>query len=216
MDIHQDVFERFEVPDPIRIQKVAARVRRHFGSLAGKKLLECGVVKGGLADVLAGDGAVCYGVDIHPRSGIGNTRTFVADLNDGFPDFGTAFDIVFAGEVMEHLFDDGAFIRRAVALLRPGGMLALTVPNLFFAPNRVRMLFGAMPLFAYEPYHYHLYSKRSLVRMLSGAGLSVQRVVSSHILFSRRRVPVLGRIFELLGDLMPSFGAHLIVFAVKT
>ena len=43
---------------------------------------------------------------------------------------GSAFDLVLALDVLEHLDDDAAGLREAVRLIKPGGMLILTVPAL--------------------------------------------------------------------------------------
>jgi 2-polyprenyl-3-methyl-5-hydroxy-6-metoxy-1,4-benzoquinol methylase len=209
----QDAFRKFEVPDPIRIEKVARLVRAHFQSLSGIRVLECGIAKGGLADILNREGAKCFGVDINPRVLAGVTIAR-ADLNEGIPDFKTEFDVIFAGEVMEHLFDDEKFIASTRELLRPGGILMLTVPNLAFSMNRLRVLLGMMPLFAYAPYHYHFYTKCVLVELLERHGFKTTGFTSSHVLFSSRRNRV-GAIFEVLGDVFPSWGAHLIVRAEK-
>lgn len=214
MDIQQDVFRDFAVPDPIRIEKAARMVRSQFPSLRGVSLLECGIARGGLADTLKNEGARCFGVDINPRD-IPGVSVFQADLNQGFPKFDTAFDVIFAGEVMEHIFDDEQFVRSARALLKPGGVLILTVPNLSFSVNRVRMLFGMTPLFAYAPYHYHIYTRRTLEDIITRNDFAIAGFTSSHVLFSTRRSQLLGRAFEILGDYFPSFGAHLIACAKK-
>ena len=117
------------------------------------------------------------------------------------------------GEIIEHLYDDRQFIERVRALLAPGGVLALTTPNLFFLPNRVAMLFGRMPWFAWEPYHYHFYGRRTLTAMIRECGLEVRHVTSSHVLISSRRNRLIGSICERVGDWFPTFGAHLIVVA---
>ncbi|MDO8557240.1 MAG: class I SAM-dependent methyltransferase [Candidatus Jorgensenbacteria bacterium] len=214
MDSRQDVFENFEVPDPIRIQKAARLVRAQLSSVRGIALLECGVTKGGLADTLKNEGARCFGVDINPRD-VPGVAIQQADLNLGFPKFDAAFDVIFAGEVMEHLFDDEKFVQSARALLKPDGILMLTVPNLVFSMNRLRMLFGMTPLFAYALYHYHIYTRSTLEDLLRRNGFEIADFTSSHVLFSTRRNKRFGRIFEILGDLFPSFGAHLIVCAKK-
>ncbi len=46
-------------------------------------------------------------------------------------------------------------------------------------------------------------------------GFHITKIISSHILIPERLFPVVGTVFELLGDLLPSFGAHLMVFARK-
>ena len=42
----------------------------------------------------------------------------------------------------------------------------------------------------------------------------IEKVLASHVLYSRRR-HFTGQVFEVLGDIFPTFGAHLIAFAVK-
>ncbi len=169
--------------------------------------------KGGVADLFSKEGAECWGIDINPRN-IPGVNIIQSDLNSEFPDFGRAFDVIFGGEVTEHLFDDAKFIRRCNKILEPGGLLIITVPNLAFSVNRLLMLFGKMPKFVYMPCHYHIYTKETLRSLIEKEGFKVLEISSSHILFSTRRNKF-GRIFEILGDVFPSFGAHLIVFAKK-
>src|SRR3989344_9565663 len=201
MDTKQEVFEHFEVPDPIRIKKAHNLITQHYKDLQGLNLLECGVAKGGLADTLKDKGVKCFGVDVNPRE-IRGIKIIQSDLNKGIPDFGLKFDIIFAGEVMEHLFDDAAFLNHCREALGPNGTLIITVPNLVFGPNRFLMLFGQMPkYFAYAPYHYHIYNKKTLGHLFKEAGFEVLKFTSTHLLFSTRRNKF-GRIFEILGDII--------------
>jgi 2-polyprenyl-3-methyl-5-hydroxy-6-metoxy-1,4-benzoquinol methylase len=213
MDEKQKLFEDYEVPDTIRIKKVLAFLRKYFPDLCSVSLLECGIAKGGLTDLLSKEGTECWGVDFNPRK-IEGVHIIQADLNMGFPEFNRCFDVIFAGELMEHLFDDAKFIENCRRLLKPGGLLIITVPNLVFIVNRFRMLFGKMPLFAYMPFHYHIYTKKTLKDLVEKSGFKILQFSSSHILFSTRRNRF-GRIFEILGDIFPSMGAHLIVYAEK-
>ncbi len=209
LDERQKVFETFEVPDPVRIRKAVGIIKNHFRNIEGINVLECGIAKGGVADTLKTEKANCYGVDANPREVPGIVFK-QADLNVGIPDFGVSFDAIFAGEVMEHLFDDGKFLKECFTRLKPGGLLVVTVPNLFFSANRLVMFFGRMPFFACEEYHYHFYSRKTLTGLFRDAGFEVVGFSSSHVLFSSRRNPA-GKIFEWLGDVFPSFGAHLII-----
>lgn len=213
MDKQQGVFEVFEVPDPIRIRKAIFLIKNYFKNVTGLKVLECGMAKGGVADLLSREGAECLGIDINPRSFPG-IRFIQADLNDKFPDFKEEFDVIFAGEVMEHLFDDNKFVEEAKKVLKTNGLLVITVPNLFFSINRIAMIFGKMPSFAYAPFHYHIYSAKTLERLISSHGFRNIKLTSSHVLFSTRRNK-LGKIFEILADFFPTFGAHLIISAEK-
>jgi 2-polyprenyl-3-methyl-5-hydroxy-6-metoxy-1,4-benzoquinol methylase len=57
-------------------------------------------------------------------------------------DLGRTFDVVFAGEVIEHLSCAGAFLERARRHLEPGGILVLTTPNAFAVSNFVYRIGG--------------------------------------------------------------------------
>lgn len=214
MDDRQASFAEFEVPDPGRIIKVRDWLERH-GHLERGSVLEIGYARGGLLD-RAGDRVRKVAVDVHPREAPPDVTFHRHDCNEPF-DFAedASFDVVFGGEVIEHIHDDRRFLQEIHRVLAPGGALALTTPNLFFLVNRIVMPFGKMPYFAYEPYHYHFYSRATLSGLVRECGFDVRRVTSSHVLVSSRRNRLLGSLCERLGDAFPTFGAHLILFATR-
>ncbi len=67
------------------------------------------------------------------------------DLADAFP--GTTFDVVFCGEVIEHVFSPDRLLRQLASVLRPGGLLVLSTPNLAYWVNRGLLVLGISPLF---------------------------------------------------------------------
>jgi SAM-dependent methyltransferase len=219
MDDRQAVFAEFEVPDPGRIRKVHAwlTAHGHLDPARRPAVLEIGYARGGLLDRLdPADAFRRFACDIHPRPVPPGVTFFRHDCNEEFTFArGLAFDVVFAGEIIEHIHDDRRFLERIRAILAPGGVLALTTPNLFFLANRIVMPFGRMPWFAWEEFHYHFYSRPVLKRLVAACGFEVRAITSSHILVSTRRHKVLGALCERLGDVFPSLGAHLILFAVK-
>ncbi len=220
MDERQASFAEFEVPDPGRIRKVHRWLSEH-GYLGTSQrpisVLEIGYARGGLLDSLdaAGDYRK-FALDLHERRPGPGVTFFQHDCNNDF-DFadGMAFDVIFAGEIIEHVYHDDRFLEQIRKILAPGGVLALTTPNLFFFVNRLVMPFGRMPFFSWTRFHYHFYSPPTLRKLLEDCGFRVRRATSSHVLVSSRAHPLVGRVCERLGDVFPSFGAHLIVFAVK-
>lgn len=203
--------DRFKVPDPQRIRKAIRWLDRCFPALGG--MLDVGYATGSFADLLATRGWKCTGLDINPHDG-SIVKTIQCDLNEGFPVEAEAYELVTAGEVIEHMVDEGAFLDECRRVLKPGGLLLVTTPNLSYLLNRVLVPLGKLPLFVYAPYHYHFHTRKTIVRLLQEHGFSIEKVTSSHILYSRRRHWT-GWVFEWLGDLFPTFGAHLIVFARK-
>ena len=89
-----------------------------------------------------------------------------------FPD--GAFDRVIAAEVLEHIPDDTNAMRELVRVLRPGGLMAVTVPR--FGPELVNWALS-------DEYHnvpgghVRIYRRSELVGRLQRAGL---RPVGSH------------------------------------
>lgn len=200
----------FPVPDFPRIQKI---VKRISNASAPGRMLDVGYSKGSFADYLAEAGWACTGLDLsehnHPA-----VRTICCDLNDPFPVASGEFDLVAAGEVLEHVIDQEFFLQECGRVLRPGGLLVLTTPNLSYLLNRFLVPLGAVPMFVHARYHYHFHTKKTLESLVSECGFRIDKLLSSHTLYSSRRHSS-GRIFEYLGDLFPTLGAHLILFASK-
>jgi 2-polyprenyl-3-methyl-5-hydroxy-6-metoxy-1,4-benzoquinol methylase len=195
------------VADFPRIEKVVHALTTE----AVGRLLDVGYAKGSFADSLVNLGWDCTALDVNRRHH-DRIRTIQCDLNEGFPVEAAAFDVVTAGEIIEHMIDESAFLQECRRALKPGGRLIVTTPNLSFLVNRFLMLFGRMPKFVYEPYHYHFHTRDTLVELLTRNGFVVERVAGSHVLYSRR-LHATGWIFERLADWFPTFGAHLIAFA---
>lgn len=57
------------------------------------------------------------------------------------------FNIVIASEVFEHMINPSHLIKVAYDILKPGGYLLVTTPNLAWIKNRVFLLFGRSPNF---------------------------------------------------------------------
>lgn len=55
------------------------------------------------------------------------------------------FDIIIAGEIIEHLYDTDKFIQNCLRVLKPGGELHITTPNLASWLDRIMLLFGMQP-----------------------------------------------------------------------
>lgn len=127
-----------------------------------------------------------------------------------FPD--NFFDLVLSHEVLEHVQDDRRAAQEIVRVLRPGGRLALFVPNRGYPYEthgiywRGRYRFGNIPLVNYLPRglrdrlapHVRVYSRRDLAALFAGQPV---RVIEQSILFGAydniiARRPRLGRILR--------------------
>ena len=61
-----------------------------------------------------------------------------------FPD--NHFDMAFFGELFEHVYDLPGLMAEITRVLKPGGILALSTPNLAAWYNRILLLFGKCPI----------------------------------------------------------------------
>lgn len=89
-----------------------------------------------------------------------------------FPD--GAFDKIICAEVLEHLADDTSAMSELARVLRPGGMLAVSVPR--YGPEIVNWALSER-YHSVAGGHLRIYRRRQLFERLGGAGLDV---VASH------------------------------------
>lgn len=109
------------------------------------------------------------GLDIDPeavrRAADAGIDARVHDLNAdalAFPD--GSFDVVVAGEVLEHLQWPAAVVSDIHRVLRTGGLFIGTVPNAFRLRNRLVFLLGRD--FEVDPTHLHWFSPTSMRNLL--------------------------------------------------
>lgn len=146
------------------------------------------------------------------------------DLATGLLPFESgAFDIVFAGEVIEHLVDTTSFLKEIHRMLRPGGCTVITTPNLASFENRMRLLFGVYP--AWTEYkleggqgHVRAYTPATLRRHLCENGFAVERHLGNWVPFVPQRyaddvrIPFLSK----TGDWFPGLAMDIIMKARRT
>ncbi len=98
-----------------------------------------------------------------------------------FPD--ATFDRIICSEVFEHIPDDEGAMRELARVLKPGGMLAATVPSWF--PEKVCWALSAEYHAPLAPGgHVRIYTEQLLRHRLTGAGLRPGQSHRAHALHS--------------------------------
>ena len=151
----QEFYHVLEVEKGSKEDSSFAQVLAQLTPTPGGRLLDIGCLDGAktvlIQDVLDCDEV--YGIDFLPsslaeaeRQGI---RTACVDLNHdlplSFPD--DHFDMIFCGEVIEHVFSPDELMDEIARLLKPGGYALITTPNLASWKNRLVFLFGWQPFY---------------------------------------------------------------------
>ncbi len=129
-----------------------ADVEAIFRSLKGGKLLDVGCGDGAFTTVLAKamNAQEAFGIELS-KDGVRSARSkgidaIEQDINlEPLPFVDGFFDVVFLGEIIEHVFDPDRLLGEANRVLRPGGTCVLSTPNLAGWPNRISLLFGYQP-----------------------------------------------------------------------
>jgi SAM-dependent methyltransferase len=89
-----------------------------------------------------------------------------ADVEQPLPFDNASFDAVVAGELLEHLQFPDALVAEIHRVLRPGGVIAGSVPNAFRLQGRLRFLRGRPP--EDDPTHLRMFSPEALRELLAG------------------------------------------------
>ncbi len=142
--------------------------RRYVGG-PGRRVLDLGCRDGALTRAYT-DGNEVVGVDAD-REALAEAaklgiETHWADLDEPLPFEDESFDVVVAGELMEHLRDPARFASEARRVLRPSGTFVASVPNAFRLKNRLRFLMGRKP--ENDPTHLHMFSPDEVRALLTG------------------------------------------------
>lgn len=125
---------------------------RSFRNQAGRPLtildIGCSYTPQLIHHIIEGDTYYCC--DYHEEIDAETERYSKIDLNSDRLDEvfeGMRFDVVFCGEVIEHLYSPDDLLAEMREILEPDGILILSTPNLAYLPNRLLLLFGISPIF---------------------------------------------------------------------
>jgi glycosyltransferase involved in cell wall biosynthesis/2-polyprenyl-3-methyl-5-hydroxy-6-metoxy-1,4-benzoquinol methylase len=156
-----------------------AMILQMVDQMPASKILDLGCSGGLLAEKLRARGHYVVGVDRLAVSGV-RERTdafYAADLEHGIPpEAGSSFDLVIAGDVIEHLTRPLVALRQIAHVLRPGGQVILSVPNFAHWYPRLRVALG---LFGYDrrgildATHLRFFTRANLRRMIRSAGFDI-------------------------------------------
>jgi SAM-dependent methyltransferase len=173
------------------IELAALRAFESLSLPSGAAVLDAPCGDGALASALRQKGYDAQGVDIRPAAAkLLGPAYRDANLNGRLPFADASFDAVLSIEGIEHLENRFGYTRELHRLLKRGGVLILTTPNIVGLRSRVRF-FGSgfyhrenRPLREAEPSPFHhigLATLADLRYMLHTSGLRLERVSHTHV-----------------------------------
>lgn len=202
--------------DDPRIDMILSHLKEAKGPV---KLLDIGCYDGYIGMRLKQKiGSKCnvYGIDVASNSiklaQKNGTKAKVNDVTKGIKYKTDTFDYVFAGEVIEHLYDTDFFMREIKRVLKPNGTLILTTPNTLSLGRRLNYLIGngvflevsfSIPKNAAG--HIRYFTFATLRTFVSMHNFEVIKIFSDTVTFPGFRSNLLAKAF-------PTFGHHIIAF----
>lgn len=209
--------------------------------------------KGNILDAGCGDGGLAkeirerfpdtriYGVDIS-KEGCRLARRFsietkVADLNKEIPYPNNYFDFIVSQEVLEHIIDTDRYFEEFYRVVKKGGKIVITTPNLLAWYQRLLCILGIVPTFyelstkdrsiglgilkkilhnAQPVGHIRIFTKMALEDMANLYGFRVLTIKGATIKYEFP--PIIQQIYDALDylfSLLPSFSSNLILYMEK-
>jgi SAM-dependent methyltransferase len=167
-----------------------------FAALGARgRLLDVGCASGWLVQHAIGRGWQAQGVELSPdaaaQARARGLDVFLGDLLQAHLP-AAHFDLVYMGDVLEHVPDCRAVVNEVARILKPGGRLYLRGPVTTNSIARALALrlygwLGRTLVLHEVPYHLWEFTPGALARLLVAAGLTVTRVRQSKIPPGRAR-----------------------------
>lgn len=104
-----------------------------------------------------------------------------ANLDEGIPFADNSFDVIWAGDVIEHVFDPLFVFKEINRVLTPGGYLLCTIPYDLKLTTRLRVLFGhsyqESVYRQFGQYKHHTFFSLPLMKyMFTQASLTIEEI----------------------------------------
>jgi SAM-dependent methyltransferase len=212
-----------------------------YVDLAQRRILDIGCGLGMYTEAFQRYSPHVYGIEVElPRAvqAIPRAMGVVQAVGETIPFADNFFDVVFSHEVLEHVANDRQVVCEAVRVTKPGGRIAIFVPNRLWPWEthgvywRGQYHFGNIPLVNYLPdgwrsrlaWHVRVYTKHSLLALFHSLPVQVlvHRTVYPGFDNIIQRSPGLGRLIRTASyrceqlPVLSQFGLSHLVIVEKT
>lgn len=207
--------------DSPRIRKMLAIIDRL--NLENKNILDIGCYDGTFLSLIKNRNNNFFGLEAsdwgfeRARKREIDVRQYFFDDKIKLPFEDEFFDVVAAGEIIEHIYDTDFFLAEIYRTLKPGGKLLISTPNVASLGRRLMLFFGANPIIELSPNepassgHIRYFTFRTLRKLLKKHNFKTISSRSDCINFSRN-----GKIKStFLAKLFPALGASIVYYAKK-
>ncbi len=175
--------KKLDLSQNIRVRIMLELIERL--KLNGKNILDIGCFDGTLLSLIANKSNKLYGIDANDfavkqarKKGIKVKQFFFDDITK-IPFKKNSFDLIIAGELIEHIYDTDFFLEEIRRILKPYGYLLLSTPNIASLGRRLMLLLGISPIIEVSPNevdspgHIRYFTFKSLKWLLEKHGFKI-------------------------------------------
>jgi 2-polyprenyl-3-methyl-5-hydroxy-6-metoxy-1,4-benzoquinol methylase len=147
---------------------------------SGRRLIELGSARGHLLNTLQHIGYDVQGLEFSTDAIAESRATYQVPIFEGTAEqylhagHAGAFDIALACTVIEHVDAPDAFVDACFSLLKPGGLLAMDMPNI----DSFNAQAAGRAWEMYQKYHVYLFNPTTITLLLERHGFKVIRTFS--------------------------------------
>lgn len=216
--LQKQVYEtKVNTPGFIHETARVRKIRKLLGEMSPRRVLDVG----------CGDGAILapllqrhelFGVDISEEgvrhANAAGIKAKQHDLEDPLPFDDASFDTVFCGETIEHQIDTDWLLSEMNRVLKPGGQLILTYPNIRTPLGIFMLVFMDMPPMysaRYRSPHFRDFTLLTIKIALRNNGFQLSKAWGCYFI-----LPVFGACGSALASILPWFSSAVLVLAQKT
>lgn len=188
-----------------------------------KKVLDIGCNDGYVGEKLIARENVVYGIDISEKElkiarkkGLKVKKVDIENQDLPYPQ--GFFDVVILADVIEHVFDTDSLLKKSFRVLKKGGKLIVTTPNIASFGRRLMLLAGKSPFIEYSLKlstnglpsvgHIRYYTEATLRNQLKHNGFKNIEIEGDKVNFGLFRSRSMGRF-------LPSFSIMLMASCTK-
>lgn len=190
--------------DPFEIhQRLLSKIR------IKAKVLEIGCASGYLTRDIKSKECLVIGVEKDKTSGENARRSchklFIGDIED-IQIFNKIskyrFNQIVLADILEHLKDPETMLKRLVKLLKPGGEIIISIPNIAFLTVRLNLLLGR---FDYtdsgimDKTHLRFFTKASISKLVKNTGL---KIVTLEGVTNLTQLPLYFKLFSWISNIL--------------
>lgn len=158
-----------------------SKILKHIDTLPGMRVLDIGCGYGYLLKLFDELGFETYGIDISEDAikkarKITKAKVFVYDVNNGLSIFSDEFfDLITLFDVIEHLYSPYNVLKETHRILKKGGKIFITTPNLNSIVRLIKKFLKKEELwYAYtDPTHVYLFTPSSLRFLVRRIGFKI-------------------------------------------